>query len=257
MKLADQIGYTLEIPNEPLRIISIVPSQTELLYELGLEKQVVGITRFCVHPPHWLKEKKKVGGTKNVNFKRLDSLSPNLIIANKEENDKDTVLALQKKYPVYTSNIQTIEDAIQMIYDIGRLTNTAMRAEKINANIRNNLKHVSENKTPQVDTLYFIWKDPYMVAGSDTFIHQMMRYACCKNIITQERYPTLTEAEIISLNPQRILLSSEPYPFGQKEIDEFRILLPDAEIKLVDGEMFSWYGSRIQYALPYLNQLFD
>ena len=250
----DPTGHRVIVEDFPKRIVSLVPSQTELLADLGLDSEVVGITRFCVHPKGWLKEKTKVGGTKNVNPKRVRSLEPDLILANKEENVKEQVEALREICPVWTSDVKTIEDSIQLITDFGFLTGRKDEADELKKNVEHQLS-LCPSVSPRRSGLYLIWKDPWMAAGSDTFIHQMMDLAGLDNILNNEmRYPTL-DLSNLNKKPEVVLLSSEPYPFSQEHITEIKKVLPEAEVLLVDGEMFSWYGSRMQYALPYLTEV--
>ncbi len=235
----------------PKRIISLVPSQTELLYDLGLEDEVVGITKFCIHPEHWFRNKTRIGGTKDVKFDRVKALTPTLIIANKEENVKEQVEALASIAAIYTTDISTLEDAYHMMQEIGKLTNTSRKAEEIIRNIKDGFRMLSEQLHPQTTKtcLYLIWKDPYMSVGGDTFIHDMMLHCKLENVVANEtRYPSITIERIKSLAPEIILLSSEPYPFKEKHIAELQKHLPDAIILLTDGEMFSWYGSRLQHS---------
>lgn len=236
------------------RIISVVPSQTELLYDLGLDTEVVGITKFCVHPDEWFRKKSRVGGTKNLNFEKIHELQPDLILANKEENTKEEIEELQKAYPVYISDIHTVEDAFEMMREIGRLTNKEQRAESIITEIISQRKeHKIEKKS--IRTLYLIWREPYMAAGSDTFIHSMMLEAGFANCVEGARYPTLSAEEIKGLEPELILLSSEPYPFKEKHIQELIDILPTSKILLTDGELFSWYGSRMSGSFAYFRAL--
>ncbi len=236
-----------------LRIVSLVPSQTELLFHLGLKDEVVGITKFCVHPNEWFKQKTRIGGTKNINISLINSLAPNLILANKEENTKEQIEALMPHYPVYISDIKTIEEAYTMITDIGALTRTLSKANEIVTDIKLGMDSLV-NFTPKT-ALYLIWKKPYMCAGTDTFIQSMLLKAGFTNICKQTRYPALTEEEIIALNPAYILLSTEPYPFKQKDIDSLQLICPNAKIVLVDGEIFSWYGSRMLHTAKYFSTL--
>jgi len=242
------------------RIISLVPSQTELLYDLGLEEQVVGITKFCIHPENWFRNKARIGGTKDVKFDRVKALSPNLILANKEENVKEQVEALTEIAPVHTTDISTLEDAYNMIQEIGELTHTTSKAEEIITTIKTGFEALVKQLTQQSSKtcLYLIWKDPYMSVGSDTFIHDMMTRCKLSNVLANEkRYPTITPEKIKALSPQIILLSSEPYPFKEKHIAELQELLPEAIILLADGEMFSWYGSRLQHSPAYFCSLWN
>lgn len=244
----------VNVPSSPKRIVSLVPSQTELLYDLGLGDRVVGITKFCIHPRKWLSEKTIVGGTKQYHFDRIEGLQPDLIIGNKEENEQAGIEKLAEQYPVWMSDISTLEDAFEMITGIGQLVNKEGLSTEIVRNVRNSFNELKgyNNKTK---TLYLIWKKPYMAAAKGTFIDEMMSIAGFENCILNVRYPELSEEDIKELNPHTILLSSEPYPFKDKHIEELKQIVPEAEIRLVDGELFSWYGSRLQKSATYFRSL--
>ncbi len=240
------------------RVISLVPSQTELLYYLGLENEVVGITKFCVHPDEWFKKKTRVGGTKNINFKTIHQLYPVLIIANKEENVKEQIEELAKNYDVWITNVNDLDGSIKMINDIGKLTqcieSASALALKINEEFEK-LEKVAISKR-KIRTAYFIWKDPYMVAGGNTFINNMMQYCGFENIfLDKKRYPEITLEEIKKRDCEMILLSSEPYPFKEKHKEEIKKIFPGIKILLADGEMFSWYGSRLLKAAQYFHNI--
>ncbi|MBO9730938.1 MAG: ABC transporter substrate-binding protein [Chitinophaga sp.] len=255
MIFTDQLNRQITLEHPPQRIISLVPSQTELLYTLGLDKEVVGITKFCVHPSTWFREKTRVGGTKNVHADRIAALSPDLIIANKEENLEADILPLMQKYPVWVSNIQTLEDAYQMIAGVGTLTNRAAAAADLVAQIKAGFAALPVRPTP-LRTAYFIWRDPWMVAGGDTFIHEMLQACGLQNVFGELlRYPSITPEQLADSGCELILLSSEPYPFKEKHIAELQSIVPAARIHLVDGEMFSWYGSRLREATTYFSTL--
>ena len=253
LTVKDQVGRTVVVPRLPKRIISLVPSQTELLFELGLSERVVGITKFCVHPEKWFKTKPRIGGTKKLDFEAISALRADLIIANKEENNRDDIEQLEKEFPVWVSDVNNLDSAIEMIQSVAEITGTdgSSLATKIQEAFGN-----LEPITPRKKTLYLIWKDPYMAAGSDTFIHDMMTRCGLENVISTKRYPELSTKEIQSLSPEVVLLSSEPYPFKEKHISKLQELLPKASIKLVDGEMFSWYGSRLTLAAVYFAKTF-
>ena len=239
----------------PQRIISLVPSITELLYDLNLSKQVVGITKFCVHPPEWFQTKEKIGGTKNVHIEKIKALQPDLIIASKEENVKEQIEILAKLFPVCLTDVCTYDDAMQMILNIGEITLKETEAIALSNNIQAEFNTLLK-PTHSINTIYLIWKDPYMTVGGDTFIHDLMQKIGLQNMFSeQHRYPQITLEELAILNPQLILLSSEPYPFKEKHIHEIQALLPAAKVMLVDGEMFSWYGSRMKYMPAYFNKL--
>lgn len=253
MTFSDQIGRSIQINSTPKRIVSLVPSQTELLFDLGLKKVVVGITRFCVHPQQWRSEKTIVGGTKKIDFDVIDSLRPDLIIGNKEENTREDVERLQKRYPVWISDVRSIDGALEMIVSIGELTDRRSIAASLAKDIRDEFARLPVFKIRR--TLYLIWRKPWMSAGTDTFIHEQMMKAGFENTICQARYPELSDEAIRELNPEIVLLSSEPFPFKEQHIAEIRNLLPKADILIVDGEMFSWYGSRLKKGPQYFRGL--
>jgi ABC-type Fe3+-hydroxamate transport system substrate-binding protein len=251
----DQLNRTIEMKSTPEKIISLVPSQTELLHHLGLENEVIGITKFCIHPDNWFRQKQRVGGTKNVNFQKIKDLQPDLIIANKEENVKEQVDELATQFPVWVSDVNNLEDSLDMIERIGALTSKDGEANDLTTNIKTAFAQLQiSNNKPR--TAYLIWKDPFMTVGADTFIHDMLEKAGFQNLFShQNRYPCISIEDIKTANCQLLLLSSEPYPFQQKHIDELQFQLPDTKIVLVDGEMFSWYGSRLLQAPNYFSTL--
>ncbi len=239
----------------PKRIISLVPSQTELLHYLGLEEETIGITKFCVHPENWFKTKIKVGGTKKINSHIIHKLKPDLIIANKEENLKEQVESLARDYPVWVTDVNNLEDGLRMIEDMGELTQKTDTSETLVRHIKKGFDHLPKFINP-VKTAYLIWRNPYMTIGGDTFINDMLIKCGFENVFgIKKRYPEITIAELLTANCQLLLLSSEPYPFKQKDIDEFSFRLPDCKIILADGEMFSWYGSRLLLAPDYFRGL--
>ena len=261
----------------PKRIVSLVPSQTELLHWYGLEQETVGITKFCVHPDAWFRTKTRVGGTKAVNKSIVDSLQPDLIIANKEENLQEEVEALANDYPVWLTDIKNLDDALQMINDIGKLVDKQKEARSLVKKINKSFDSLnsellaepcgqttnsSQSPVGRLQTCYLIWQKPYMTIGGDTFINDMLFKCGFENIFADKtRYPELTLSQLQTANPQDavrcqlLLLPSEPFPFKQKHLDEMRIQLPNAKIVLVDGEMFSWYGSRLLNAAEYFKKL--
>lgn len=239
----------------PRRIVSLVPSQTELLYHLQLEEQVVGITKFCVHPSHWKKTKTIVGGTKNIQLETVQRLDPHLVIANKEENVKEQVEALAAACDVWVTDVHDLQSALHMIGETGRFTHTQQEAAAIVAEIAKGFEAVHPLRKT-VNSCYLIWRNPYMTIGGDTFIHDMMERCGLHNIYgNSSRYPEISLDHLRQANCELLLLSSEPYPFKQPHIDELQQQLPHTKILLVDGEIFSWYGSRLLQAPAYLNAL--
>jgi len=247
---------TKELIKKPNRIISLVPSQTELLHFLELELETIGITKFCVHPSSWHREKIKIGGTKNIDIEKIITLEPDLIIANKEENVKEQVEKLALDFNVWVTDVNNLDDALQMIHDIGAITKKETKANSLIQSIKNeflqNLHHLNVLK----NVIYLIWKDPYMTIGGDTFINNMLLQAGYKNLFDNRlRYPEISIELLLALKPKYIFLSSEPYPFSNKHLDELSSALPDSNIILVNGEMFSWYGPRLLQSANYFNQL--
>lgn len=257
MIFTDQLHRAVSIPQwPPRRIVSLVPSQTELLYTLGLGQQVVGITRFCVQPMEWFREKSRVGGTKTLNLHRIAALQPDLLLGNKEENDRAQMEALAERWPVWMSDVATLTDAYEMIWEVGKLTDKEHSARQLVADIQMAFDQNQPNSS-RVAAAYFIWKKPYMVAASGTFIHEMLDLAGFQNVFSsQTRYPEIKLDELAAAQPHVILLSSEPYPFSKKHFAAFQEVCPNAHIQLVDGEMFSWYGSRLLFAPTYFRNLF-
>ncbi len=253
MKLVDQTNHPVKINNNELRIVSLVPSQTELLSYLGLNTEVVGITKFCVHPQQWFKTKERVGGTKSCKIDKIRLIRPTLIIANKEENSKADIELLRNEYEVYTSNIISLKHVYQMIKDIGRLVDKQKASEKLIDQLQ-----ISFNNFTKIDgrVLYLIWKNPFMCAGKSTFINTMLQLIGLENAhFNNQRYDEISISEMVKINPDYVFLSSEPYPFKEKDINELASVL-SAKIILIDGEMFSWYGSRLlNFKTYYLNTL--
>ena len=262
LQSASQLSYL------PKKIVSLVPSQTELLHYFNLEQETIGITKFCVHPKSWFKTKTRVGGTKTINLTKIKELQPDLIIANKEENVQDQIEELASEFPVWVTDVNNLEEAIKMIRDIAKLTNKEKEATLLSKEIEtgfDNLSHKPKTKNPvrpghpgghKPKTAYLIWQKPYMTIGGDTFIHDMLLQCGFQNIFAHKiRYPQVTIEELHNANCQLLLLSTEPYPFKQKHIDELQVQLPDTKIILADGEFFSWYGSRLLMAPSYFKQL--
>ncbi len=245
----DQLDRKIEIIFPPLRIISLVPSQTELLAELGLNAEVVGITKFCIHPESWFRNKTRVGGTKSIDIEKLRALKPDLIIANKEENDQEQIALLTAEFPVWISDVRTLEDALKMIMSISELTDRMEKGQQLKSRIQLVFAGISKIQ-PTATCAYFIWWNPLMTINADTFINDMLQRCGFDNVFRERsdsRYPEISHTDLVASNPEYIFLSSEPFPFGDKHLNHFQILFPNARVVQVDGETFSWYGSRLQY----------
>lgn len=250
----DQLGGTIFLARTPQKIISLVPSQTELLFDLGLDKEIVGITRFCIHPEEKCAEKTKIGGPKRFDFDLIHKLKPDLIIGNKEENYKSGIERLRSKHAVWMSDVNTLEGAYQMIKSVGDIVGKKEEAYHMVSEIRSKMKLIKYDSSIKV--AYLIWNGPYMVAGKNTFIDEMLRKFGFANVFGDlDRYPEVTLDQIRAADPTAIFLSSEPFPFKAKHLSEFRERFPSTIIRLVDGTMFSWYGSRLRYTVDYFEEL--
>lgn len=234
------------------RIISLVPSLTELVLDLGIGDRLVGRTRFCIHPDNKVKDIPIIGGTKTPNIEKILSLDPDYIIANHEENRKEDIEQLQRKTHVHVTEIDTIEDALITIQELAQDLDVEENAEAIISNITTLLEKTPES--PPLKTAYFIWKDPWMVAAKNTYIDSVLKHYRLKNVFSdQQRYPQVSLSDLAEASPELILLSSEPYPFKQKHIREIQEACPKADIQLINGEWFSWYGSGMVKAFSELN----
>jgi ABC-type Fe3+-hydroxamate transport system substrate-binding protein len=259
MEFKDQLNTVFELKNTPQRIICLVPSITELLVDLGLQAQIVGITKFCVHPSFLIEEKMVVGGTKNIKIDKIKALQPGIILCNKEENTKEIVENCRKISATHVSDIYTIADTLALIHQYGKIFSCEEKAKDIILKIltkQNDFLNFIENKNVK-KVAYFIWRKPWMVAANNTFIDYLLNTNKFENVFkNQERYPEIELKEIHDLDTiDCIFLSSEPYPFKQNHIFELQKQFPSTKIVLVNGEYFSWYGLRLLKAFDYFKQL--
>jgi len=255
MEVIDQLQRKISLPNIPKRIISLVPSQTELLVDLGLEENLVGVTKFCVHPEYLRKTKTIVGGTKQVKLEKIKALDPDIILCNKEENTKEMVAKLEEIAPVHVSDIVKIEDAFELMHQYGNIFQKEALVGTMVNSVKDKIAVLQEQiqNKPIRKVAYFIWKKPLMVVGKDTFIDELLKLNKFENVFKESRYPETTLEELKAKDPDLLLLSSEPFPFEEKHKEYFSTL--NVEIKLVDGEYFSWYGSRLIEAIDYFKTL--
>ena len=245
------------------KIISLVPSITLLLFDLGLDTQIVGRTKFCIHPKEKINSIPTIGGTKNSDIQKIKQLQPDIIFAAKEENEKEIIEQLKKDFKVIVFDIKNLDDNYKMIAKIGKLTQTTQKAQEIIETTKQNFEKLKTTFSPSlslpnnIETLYLIWRKPYMTIGKDTFIHAMLEQLGLKNMFDhQTRYPIIQNLQTSYFSKcQLVLLSSEPYPFTQQHIKEIQEQLPNAKILLVDGEFFSWYGSKMMYTPTYFKTL--
>ena len=246
----------------PKRIISLVPSQTELLHFLWLEEETIGITKFCIYPPEWFGTKTRIGGTKTINIEKINSLDADLIIANKEENVREQVELLAENFPVWVTEVSNLNTSLKMISDIGELTGKQAEADNLKLKINIEFDYLEEAVWKFVErplrAAYLIWKDPYLTVGGDTFINDMMKSAGFQNIYdTLDRYPEVNFTSLKQQNCEVLLLSSEPFPFSKKHVADLQRQLPGVKIILVNGAMFSWYGSRLLEAPAYFISIIE
>jgi ABC-type Fe3+-hydroxamate transport system substrate-binding protein len=256
MKLKDQIGREVKLGNKPKRIVSLVPSITYTLASFEMENEVKGISLFCKYPSHWKKEKTIIGGPKNIKIDRIKKLNPDLILASKEENNKKDIELLSQYFPVYVSDVKDYKSNLDFLDDMGTLLKKDEMANLFIHNIKNLHQKIQKLNNKRKSAVYLIWKDPYMSVGGDTFINEMMKEAGFDNVYSNtNRYPTITIKDIKEKNPEILLLSSEPYPFKQNHKDEWEKILPDTKVKLVKGELFTWFGTYPLIAYKYFINL--
>ena len=252
----DDLGREIKIPFPPKRIISVVPSTTEFLFDLGLEEKVISKTRFCRYPEDRVSKLPNIGGTKTLHIDKIRLLNPDLILANEEENNKEQIESLYNEFPVYVCKVRSYDEALQNILNTGKITGTDREAFEIATKI-----HTQFSKLPvatnNLKVLYLIWKDPYMAVGSDTFINAMIEKCGFRNAISHlpDRYPKLTAEDIFEINPDLVFLSSEPFSFESQHSKEIQKIVPNSKIEFVDGEMFSWYESHLLKTGEYFKDL--
>ncbi|MBC7920391.1 MAG: ABC transporter substrate-binding protein [Ferruginibacter sp.] len=259
--MIDQLGHPVHLSGLPRRLVSLVPSQTELLFDLGLDEEIVGITKFCVHPGGKCRTRPKIGGTKNFHFNAIEALRPDLIIGNKEENYREGIDWLRSRYPVWMSDVATLDDALRMIRSVGELVGKSPAAHALASEIQVSFQALSipaRRTSLPGRVAYLIWRQPWMAAGSGTFIGAMLASSGFENAFGHlVRYPVISPAQLREATPDLVFLPSEPYPFREKHRSELREICPEAKITLVDGEPFSWYGSRLRHAAGYFRELAD
>lgn len=254
----DQLGRSVSLSGKPFRIVSTVPSQTELLIDLCGVERIVGRTKFCLHPYDKISTIPKIGGTKNLRLQTIQTLEPDLIVANKEENDKEQIEQLAQLFPTWVSDIPTVDASLQMIESLGILVGEEDKALKLLQDIQGKILQLkSVPKAAHIPVLYLIWQNPFMTIGGDTFISDMLRLGGFQNVYADsKRYPIIEKVDLMQLPVEFIFLSSEPYPFNATHQAAIQAAFPKQKVILVDGELFSWYGSRLLKGIPYLKELF-
>jgi len=243
------------------RIVSLVPSLTELLCDLGLDGQIVGRTGFCVHPRDTVRRIPKVGGTKDVDIEKIRRLTPTHVVVNIDENRRELVESLAS----FVENIFVTHplgpDDNEVLYDtMGFLFSRERQAAAIKEKYHAALTRLRSNcGRPHAKVLYLIWRGPWMTIAPDTYISRMLEIINWHSVpdTTSSRYPEIDLADFVG-SVDKVLLSSEPFPFSETHIKEIRkIFGSNTDVRLVDGEMLSWYGSRAITGLDYLATLAD
>jgi ABC-type Fe3+-hydroxamate transport system substrate-binding protein len=266
MRIVDARGRELEFARAPRRIVSLVPSHTESLFALGAAELVVGATDYCVHPHEALAAVPRVGGTKNPRLARILELAPDVVIANREENRRADVERLEAAgVPVLVTYARSALEAVADLRRLGELTETEGPAEQLAARIEAALTRARARAGGRrLRYLALIWKDPYMAVGPDTFAHDLLAACGGSNPLPAggpRRYPRVDERAIEALDPELILLPTEPYPFEPAErVPLLRLRCSAARnerVHIVEGELLSWYGPRMERALALFSELFD
>ncbi|MFV1978179.1 MAG: cobalamin-binding protein [Myxococcota bacterium] len=247
------------------RIVSLVPSVTESLFCLGLGDRIVGITDWCVHPSDRVSGLPRVGGTKNPSVRKILELEPDLVIANREENPKRTVVALRTTgVDVWVTYPRTVRDSVVLLCELAELGATAEAVESIVRSVEETVR-AAEERRPACGLPVFcpIWKKPWMAVGGDTYASSLLELCGGTNVFADHgdrRYPIVELEQIVAAAPEVILLPSEPYDFGPRDVRELAALtLPAARsgrIHLIDGTLVSWYGPRIEPAIATIRALF-
>ncbi|MCB0410474.1 MAG: ABC transporter substrate-binding protein [Flavobacteriales bacterium] len=255
MTVIDQMNREVTIPEKVNRIVSLVPSQSEFLWEMGLSDKLVGISKFCIHPDEMYRNTMRVGGTKQINIETIKELNPDLIIGNKEENVKEQIEELEKIFQVWMSDINNLDDAFAMMNSLSEILN--FESDKKNQLIKieedlNSVKGIFNG----LKVVYLIWHDPVMAVGNGTFINSVLEYVGLENALKNEsRYPELTNKKLEKLDIDVCMLSSEPFPFNDSHLKYYSESFSNFSPRLVDGEMFSWYGTRLAHLPSYVKQL--
>lgn len=258
IKITDQIGNNVNLKTYPNKIISLVPSITELLFDLGLDEKVIGITPYCVHPKYKVQSVDKIKGPHKIDLHKIRDLQPDIVFASKEENLKEEVEELMKHYPVYVSDVKNLHEAIEMINQIGKITGTEIKSEEIGKNVLKQFNGLKKVLKSSKSACYLVWDEPMITVNKNTFIHDMMQFAGFSNVFADntERYPKINSSDIKNKKPEYIILSTEPFSFTNEHVAMFKSQYPFAKVLLLDGEKFAWYGSHLLKTPDYFKQLF-
>lgn len=245
-----------------MRLVSLCPSLTELLHDLGAAHEVVGRTKFCIHPAPWVDSIEKVGGTKNPKLERILALAPDLVFMNEEENRAEDARALREAgVAVHSSMPRNADDTAAMVRSIAGAIGRREAGERIAGDIERRAARVRNAAAlqPPVTFAYLIWRDPWMTVSGDTFVSAMLALAGGRNAFgaSPERYPVVTPQQLRDTAPDVVFLSSEPFPFSTQHVGELARLTGFGEERFVlaDGELLSWHGSRTPAGIDYAESL--
>ena len=259
MELRDAAG-TLHSPvRDAARIVSLVPSITELACDLGLASQLVGRTGFCIHPKGAVREIPKIGGTKTVDIEGIRTLRPTHVILNIDENERAAAEALATFVPhLVVTHPQAPLDNLGLYRLIGGIFGRSKEAEALCARYRSTHDALASQTFQARRTLYLNWKDPWMTVSCDTYVSRTLALAGFETlpVDARSRYPEISLDESWVADAEVVLLSSEPYMFRSKHVAMVAAMpvFAGKQVRLIDGEMTSWYGSRAIGGLAYLRE---
>jgi len=267
LTFVDALGRSLTVRKRPERIVSLVPSITEALFAFGLKREIVGVTRFCVEPRKGVAGKTRVGGTKTLDVAKIKGLNPDLVIASAEENSpEDLVQLIDYGCPVFVTLPTGVQSAIDLLRQLATMTGTTAAAKPIIQEAKEALGSVTADTANRERVRVFcpIWRNPYMTCGRNTYMDDVITVCGGRNIFggRQESYPQLELAEMAALDPQVILLPSEPYRFTKGHKADFKAFAQVTAVKnghifLIDGWLLTWYGPRIAQSLTEVKRLLD
>ena len=252
-----------------MRVVSLCPSLTELVFALGRGHTLVGRTKFCRHPEGLVDAVERVGGTKNPKVGRVVALRPDLVLLNEEENRREDAEALAAAgVPLHVSFPKDARDTAAMVRDVGRALGASVEAERMAADLERRAAAVRERAdarraagAPPVRWAYLIWRRPWMAVRDDTFVSALLDGAGGENVFSgaAARYPEVTAAALGAAAPDVVLLSSEPFPFAETHADELAAEsgLPRGRFVLADGELLSWHGARTAEGVEYAESLLE
>jgi ABC-type Fe3+-hydroxamate transport system substrate-binding protein len=248
----DDLSRRVRFNFPPCHIVSLCPSITETIFVLGAGDLLSGRTRYCIHPAGKVASVPEIGGTKDPDIEAILKIAPDLVIAEKEENTRRVIEKLEKEIPVFVFSVESFAQALAMISGLGELTGKITRASGLIKRIEQAFAELppAEAKT----AAYLIWEKPLMAAGKNTFIDAMMEKAGFRNIFRNKsaRYPKISLTELSEEKPEVLILSTEPCAYTLEDVKRYRRLLPETEVILIEGDLFSWYGARMLKAAEYI-----